>query len=275
MRVRDQELVDEVQQLRRLGFSHREVAKELNARGWRTQLGSRWTRDSVRRIHDGRPAAAERMPTHSRVPYGFRSDGRRIVACEDEQTILDTAVQLYQEGRTYTQIAASLSERGLLNRAGTVWSPAAVTALLHRHLAVTGRPRAGSPVAYGWQRGADGALEECEEEQKIVRLVRSLRVDSQRGYRGIARVLNAYGYTTRRGSDWTVTSVSRLCYRLRLQTSAWTSDAWLLQCRDAGMSYGATARWLNARLILTPRERMWTRDNVARRCRELGAGGRL
>lgn len=58
MRAKDQATVDLVIQLRALGFSHREVADELNMRGILTQVGTIWNKRNVRKIHRTiRPAA--------------------------------------------------------------------------------------------------------------------------------------------------------------------------------------------------------------------------
>jgi DNA invertase Pin-like site-specific DNA recombinase len=65
-------------------------------------------------------------------------------------------------------------------------------------------------VPFGWNLGADGrTLEKNEQEQEIVREIRSLR-EGGCSFAEIARTLNARSLTTKNGSRWTHVQAQRV-----------------------------------------------------------------
>jgi hypothetical protein len=68
----------------------------------------------------------------------------------------------------------------------------------------------GAP-AYGW-KSEDGVLIPDETEQKVVALALDMRA-RHRTYSTIARVLNARGITTRRGTPWCSDSIRKTIKR--------------------------------------------------------------
>ena len=69
----------------------------------------------------------------------------------------------------------------------------------------------GGRVPYGYELGDDGVhLVECEAEQAVVTLARSLR-EAGLSLRAIAAELATAGHTTRRGTAWAPQQISRLC----------------------------------------------------------------
>lgn len=317
MKAKDQETVDLVCLLKSLGFTHREVAEELNARGIYTQADTRWHKWNIRKVHKTkRPAAAERPGPHSNIEYGWTSDGSRLIPCDEEREILDSAYKMRVEQRmSYSQIAKVLNASGHRNRAGSPWTSASIARVMssridpnldarideqrlqaHREMVATARdgtkalslngsspaqreitgPSRNGPgaIPYGWMREGH-ALVPCPEEENILSLVRTLRLEQRAIYRRIANTLNAYGYRTRGGSSWTVTRVNALCLRqgIRLDKSVFSCDGALKECRDNGMSYAETAEMLNSQQVVTETGKRWTAANVAYRCRKIGLGG--
>ena len=312
MKAKDQETVDLVIFLRSLGFTHREVAEELNARGIYTQANTRWHKWNIRKVHKTkRPAATSRPGPHSNVEYGWTSDGNRLIPCEEEREILDSAYRMrVDEKMSYREIAKALNASGHRTRAASPWVSASIARLMSfridpdtdasideyrikKHKATlaavrngaspksvrpeirgTSRPPPGS-VPYGWMREGN-ILVPCPEEEQIVGLVRTMRLDQRATYKRISISLNRYGYRTRGGSPWTIARVQALCRRqnIKKDLDVFPCDSALRKCRDAGMSYAETAALLNRHEKWTETGKPWTRDNVAFRCRKIGLGGR-
>lgn len=60
-------------------------------------------------------------------------------------------------------------------------------------------------IPYGWQRAATGqALEPHADERRMLALMRELRTGCSVSWREMAESLNAAGFTTRRGTPWTL-----------------------------------------------------------------------
>ena len=132
MKAKDQETIDLVILLRAFGFTHREVAEELNARGILTQANTHWHKRNIRKIHKTkRPAATDRLGSYSKVEFGWTSDGTRLIPCEEERTILDTTYEMrVKEKMCYREIAHSLNATGYRTRGAKLWSASSLAKLM-------------------------------------------------------------------------------------------------------------------------------------------------
>ena len=67
-----------------------------------------------------------------RVPYGSQlaSDGTTLEPHASEQAVIAVARDLHHSGLSTRAIAARLAEQGLLSRAGTVFTPSAISAMV-------------------------------------------------------------------------------------------------------------------------------------------------
>ena len=70
--------------------------------------------------------------TGGKVPYGYRlaEDGEHLETVEQEQAIIAEARALRAEGRVLRDVANTLAGRGMTNRAGAPFGPAAVAAMV-------------------------------------------------------------------------------------------------------------------------------------------------
>jgi len=67
-----------------------------------------------------------------RLPYGMRLavDGLHLEEDPDEQAVITIALEFHTSGLSSRSIAARLAERGLYSRAGTVFTPSAILAMV-------------------------------------------------------------------------------------------------------------------------------------------------
>jgi len=72
----------------------------------------------------------QRISRH--IPYGQQvsADGGRLVPHAAEQAVIAVAKDLHQAGLSTRAIAARLAEQGMLSRAGTVFAPSAISAMV-------------------------------------------------------------------------------------------------------------------------------------------------
>jgi DNA invertase Pin-like site-specific DNA recombinase len=70
----------------------------------------------------------ERLGGHA--PYGFRHDGDRVVAVEDEQRVIATARKLRATGLSLRGVADTLAARGQRSRTGRPFTASAVAAMV-------------------------------------------------------------------------------------------------------------------------------------------------
>jgi DNA invertase Pin-like site-specific DNA recombinase len=75
-------------------------------------------------------AKAARGECVGQVPYGFRREGDRLVAIEDEQATILRARELAAEGCSQRAVAAVLAAEGRVSRAGNVFAAAQVSRML-------------------------------------------------------------------------------------------------------------------------------------------------
>ena len=75
-------------------------------------------------------ANGQRVSRH--VPYGMQlsADGVHLESQADEQAVIASARELHTAGLSSRTIATQLAERGLYSRAGTVFTPSAILAMV-------------------------------------------------------------------------------------------------------------------------------------------------
>jgi site-specific DNA recombinase len=70
-------------------------------------------------------AIKERGERVGHIPFGYQTEGRRLVECDQEQRVLSEINILRAEGLSLRQIANELNTRGILNR-GNRWNHVSV-----------------------------------------------------------------------------------------------------------------------------------------------------
>jgi putative DNA-invertase from lambdoid prophage Rac len=163
-------------------------------------------------------------------PYGFRvvKEGRfsRLVPDEHEQTVIKTARLLWDQGRPMKQILAALEARGFRNRAGNpiasaqiyrwvVWSvdPDHVNISERTKEALARRKAAGEKLGNPEIRkisplGVAAAMQNAARRvAQVMPHIDDLIAAGVRGYREMARVLNASEIPSVRGGRWHGSSV--------------------------------------------------------------------
>ena len=65
-----------------------------------------------------------------RPPYGYKAEGRELVANDAEQKVIAEAQRLRDQGRSLREIADELAGRGLEPRSGSRWHPTQVARLV-------------------------------------------------------------------------------------------------------------------------------------------------
>lgn len=74
----------------------------------------------------------------------------------------------------------------------------------------------GGDVPFGYALAEDGVtLEEDNDEQQTILLIKHMVVHDMASFRGIASILNSEGRPTKRGCLWSGTQVSRIARRFR------------------------------------------------------------
>jgi putative DNA-invertase from lambdoid prophage Rac len=163
-------------------------------------------------------------------PYGFRvvKEGRfsRLVPDEYEQTVIKAARLFWDQGLPMKQILAALEARGFRNRAGnpfssgpiyrwTVWSadPDHVNISERTKAALARRKAAGQKLGNPEIRkisplGVAAAMQNAAQRvAEVMPHIDDLIAAGVRGYREIARVLNASQIPSARGGRWYGSSV--------------------------------------------------------------------
>jgi DNA invertase Pin-like site-specific DNA recombinase len=91
----------------------------------RDQVSERTTMAMAHKRQQG-----QRISRH--IPYGTQlaADGTHLEDQADEQAVIAVAKELHQAGRASRAIATRLAARGLYSRAGTVFTPSAILAMV-------------------------------------------------------------------------------------------------------------------------------------------------
>lgn len=66
------------------------------------------------------------------VPYGFRREGKYLVACTEEIDVVLEILRLSRASSSIAQITASINQAGRRRRNGALWTPRQVRAVLSR-----------------------------------------------------------------------------------------------------------------------------------------------
>ena len=83
---------------------------------------AQWERETIcERTRDALAAKKRRGEVLGNVPYGYRSEGGKLVPCETEQLVIAHISRWRKQKHSFTEIAMALNQSGFKTRRGTPW----------------------------------------------------------------------------------------------------------------------------------------------------------
>lgn len=205
----EQSTISMMSMLHERNYSCREIAENLNRRGFETRSKTRgghraeWNAEQVRTVLKREGVYDPKMDRHvnaQNVPYGYEVVHGKEVSLKGEQEVVEAITLLRKKGCSRKEIVWELNRRGY-ERRGRAWSMETVSILFEN----LGCKRGAGNPPYGYTWGLEKFIS-VESEQEIIGIVKDM---FERGFtkNEVADKLNKSGCRTRKNQLWTGASV--------------------------------------------------------------------